>query len=63
MEGLFFGILRYVECIFTILLPVNFAKPNLVLLFVGIADLFVAKMSSSETVAKREAILIAVPKQ
>ena len=41
----------------------NFAKPNLVLLFVGIADLFVAKMSSSETVAKREAILIAVPKQ
>ena len=39
------------------------AKPNLVLLFVGIAASFVAKMSSSETVAKREAIFIPVPKQ
>ena len=44
-------------------MPVNIAKPNLVLLFVDIAASFVAKMSSSETAAKREAILIPVPKQ
>ena len=45
--------------------PVNTDKPNFVcsLVFVGVALSFTAKISSSETVAKHEAILNAVPKQ
>ena len=45
--------------------PVNTKKPNFVyfLLFVGAAASFTAKISSFETVAKREAILNPVPKQ
>ena len=45
--------------------PVNTDKPNFVffLVFVGTAASFAAKISAFETVAKREAILNAVPKQ
>ena len=49
----------------TFYLPVNADKPKFVssLVFVGAAALFTAKISSFETVAKREAILNPVPKQ
>ena len=45
--------------------PVKTDKPNFVcfLVFVGAAVSFTAKISSFETVAKREAILNPVPKQ
>ena len=45
--------------------PLNTNKPNFVsfLVFLGAAALFSAKISSFETVAKREAILNPVPKQ
>ena len=46
-------------------LPVNTDKPNFIsfVVFVGAAASFIAKISSFENVAKREAILNPFPKQ
>ena len=43
--------------------PVNTDKPNFVLIFVGAADSFTAKISSLKTVAKQEDILNPIPKR
>ena len=44
-------------------LPVNTDKPNFVLVFVGAADLFTAKISSLKKVAKQEDILNPITKR
>ena len=59
-ESFFMILLQIQEEIFFLYQPVNTDKPNFVsfLVFVGTAASFIAKISSFETVAKREAIFV-----